>query len=123
MRDICYIIFLPLCPQHQEFVKIIGVKYEIKPPRLCCLKLGILEPGMGRLTSDAFTIKYHDMPDVLDFLVLKATYDVAVNRNWQPGEDQCPWGCVCVCAPTRYMIRLWTVTVSPILPESMIILI
>lgn len=67
------------------------MKYEIKPPRLCCLKLGILEAGTGRLTSDAFTIKYHDMPDVLDFLVLKATYDVAVNRHWQSGEDGEVW--------------------------------
>ncbi|XP_045122866.1 bromodomain and WD repeat-containing protein 3-like isoform X2 [Portunus trituberculatus] len=72
--------------RHQEFVKIIGVKYEIKPPRLCCLKLGILEVGTGRLTADSFTIKYHDMPDVLDFLVLKATYDVAANRLWQQGD-------------------------------------
>ncbi|XP_068220556.1 bromodomain and WD repeat-containing protein 3 isoform X2 [Palaemon carinicauda] len=70
----------------QEYVKIIGVKYEIKPPRLCCLKLGILEAGTGKLTSDSFTIKYHDMPDVLDFLILKATYDVAVNRHWRTGD-------------------------------------
>ncbi|KAK8727619.1 hypothetical protein OTU49_009654, partial [Cherax quadricarinatus] len=72
--------------RHQEFVKIIGIKYEIKPPRLCCLKLGILEVGRGKLTSDSFTIKYHDMPDVLDFLILKATYDVAVRRQWRPGD-------------------------------------
>ncbi|XP_066989654.1 bromodomain and WD repeat-containing protein 3 isoform X2 [Macrobrachium rosenbergii] len=70
----------------QEYVKIIGIKYEIKPPRLCCLKLGILEAGTGKLTSDSFTIKYHDMPDVLDFLILKATYDVAVNRHWRTGD-------------------------------------
>ncbi|XP_045621318.2 bromodomain and WD repeat-containing protein 3 isoform X2 [Procambarus clarkii] len=72
--------------RHQEFVKIIGIKYEIKPPRLCCLKLGILEVGKGKLTTDSFTIKYHDMPDVLDFLILKATYDVAVRRQWRPGD-------------------------------------
>lgn len=72
--------------QHQEYVKIIGIKYEIKPPRLCCLKLGIMDVGKGKLTSDSFTIKYHDMPDVLDFLILKATYDVAVSRNWKPSE-------------------------------------
>ncbi|KAK7075021.1 Bromodomain and WD repeat-containing protein 3 [Halocaridina rubra] len=70
----------------QEYVKIIGIKYEIKPPRLCCLKLGILEIGSGKLTSDSFAIKYHDMPDVLDFLILKATYDVAVNRHWRTGD-------------------------------------
>lgn len=29
--------------REQEFVKIIGIKYEIKPPRLCCLKVTLLE--------------------------------------------------------------------------------
>lgn len=67
-------------------MKIIGIKYEIKPPRLCCLKLGIMDLGRGKLTSDTFTIKYHDMPDVLDFLILKATYTVATRRHWRPGE-------------------------------------
>nr|XP_027220954.1 bromodomain and WD repeat-containing protein 3-like [Penaeus vannamei] len=70
----------------QEFVKIIGIKYEIKPPRLCCLKLGIMDLGRGKLTSDSFTIKYHDMPDVLDFLILKATYNYAMSRHWQKGD-------------------------------------
>ncbi|KAB7498071.1 Bromodomain and WD repeat-containing protein 3, partial [Armadillidium nasatum] len=69
----------------QEYVKIIGIKYEIKPPRLCCLKLGIMDMD-GVLTGDSFTIKYHDMPDVLDFLVLKNTYDTAVRRNWKSGD-------------------------------------
>ncbi|XP_042863346.1 bromodomain and WD repeat-containing protein 3-like isoform X2 [Penaeus japonicus] len=70
----------------QEFVKIIGIKYEIKPPRLCCLKLGIMDLGRGKLTSDSFTIKYHDMPDVLDFLILKATYNYAMSRHWKKGD-------------------------------------
>ena len=25
--------------REQELVKVIGIKYEIKPPRLCCLKV------------------------------------------------------------------------------------
>ncbi|XP_049806710.1 PH-interacting protein [Schistocerca nitens] len=68
-----------------ELVKVIGIKYEIRPPRLCCLKLGLMNPD-GRLTGENFTIKYHDMPDVLDFLVLKQTYDTAVARNWRVGD-------------------------------------
>ena len=28
----------------QELVKVIGIKYEIKPPRLCCLKVSIRIP-------------------------------------------------------------------------------
>lgn len=69
-----------------EHVKIIGMKYEIKPPRLCCLKLGIMDPGNEKLSMETFTIKYHDIPDVLDFLVLKQTYDVAMTRRWQKGD-------------------------------------
>lgn len=40
----------------------------------------------GRLTGETFTLKYHDMADVLDFLVLKQTYDIAMARNWCIGD-------------------------------------
>ena len=66
-------------------MKVIGIKFEIKPPRLCCLKLGIMEGD--RSISDTFTIKYHDTPDVLDFLVLKQIYDIAVKRIWKSGKS------------------------------------
>lgn len=59
----------------------IGIRYEIRPPRLCCLRLAIV----GQ-TNQFFHIKYHDMPDVIDFLVLKQTYDIAMSRNWKPGD-------------------------------------
>lgn len=68
-----------------EVVKVIGIKYEIRPPRLCCLKLALINNN-GLLTGQSFTIKYHDMPDVLDFIVLRQTYDTAVQRLWTPGE-------------------------------------
>lgn len=68
-----------------EAVKVIGIKYEIRPPRLCCLKLALLNSN-GSLTGQSFTIKYHDMPDVLDFFVLRQTYDTAVRRLWTPSE-------------------------------------
>ncbi|XP_031621174.1 bromodomain and WD repeat-containing protein 3 isoform X2 [Contarinia nasturtii] len=68
-----------------EFVKVIGIKYEIRPPRLCCLKLALMNND-GTLKNQRFTIKYHDMADVLDFLVLKQTYDTAVNRLWATGD-------------------------------------
>lgn len=68
-----------------EYVKVIGIKYEIRPPRLCCLKLALMNNN-GKLKNQTFTIKYHDMPGVLDFLVLKQTYDLAVSRLWAVGE-------------------------------------
>ncbi|EFN89603.1 PH-interacting protein isoform X2 [Harpegnathos saltator] len=69
----------------QEFVKVVGIKYEIRPPRLCCLKLALMDED-GRMTGENFTIKYHDMADVLDFLVLRQTFDTALVRSWSEGD-------------------------------------
>jgi bromodomain and WD repeat domain-containing protein 1/3 len=71
--------------REHEFCKVIGIKYEIRPPRLCCLKLALMT-DTGNMTDKHFTIKYHDIPDVLDFLVLKQTFDTAISRNWGPGD-------------------------------------
>lgn len=34
---------------------------------------------------DTFTVKYHDMADVIDFIVLKQNYDQAMYYDWKPG--------------------------------------
>ncbi|ELV14183.1 Bromodomain and WD repeat-containing protein 3, partial [Tupaia chinensis] len=72
--------------KEQEFVKIVGIKYEVGPPTLCCLKLAFLDPISGKMTGESFSIKYHDMPDVIDFLVLHQFYNEAKERNWQIGD-------------------------------------
>lgn len=51
-------------------VKIVNIKVEIRPPRLVVLKLAIIDPETSNPIGDSFTIKYHDMNDVVDFLVL-----------------------------------------------------
>lgn len=71
--------------KYHEFAKVIGIQYEIKPPRLCCLKLALMDES-GRLTGKCFTVKYHDMPDVLDFFVLKQIYVTAMSRTWKTGN-------------------------------------
>ncbi|KAM4567142.1 bromodomain and WD repeat-containing protein 3 [Odontesthes bonariensis] len=70
----------------QEFVKITGIKYEVCPPTLCCLKLTLIDHGTGKITDKSFSLKYHDMPDVIDFLVLRQSYNEALRRNWQPND-------------------------------------
>ncbi|XP_034779487.2 bromodomain and WD repeat-containing protein 3-like [Acipenser ruthenus] len=70
----------------QEFVKITGIKYEVCPPTLCCLKLSLIDHGTGKLTDKSFSVKYHDMPDVIDFLVLRQCYEEARQRDWQPND-------------------------------------
>uniref|UniRef100_A0A3P8XZC1 Bromo domain-containing protein n=1 Tax=Esox lucius TaxID=8010 RepID=A0A3P8XZC1_ESOLU len=67
----------------QESVKVVGIKYEVGPPTLCCLKLAFLHPISGKMTNESFSLKYHDMPDVIDFLVLQQFYDEAKENDWQ----------------------------------------
>ena len=40
----------------------------------------------GVLTGVSFTLKYHDITGVLDFLVLRQAYELAVQRNWKAGD-------------------------------------
>ncbi|KAJ7995475.1 hypothetical protein DPEC_G00244940 [Dallia pectoralis] len=70
----------------QEFVKITGIKYEVCPPTLCRLKLTLIDHGTGKITDKSFYVKYHDMPDVIDFLVLRQSYDEARNRVWRQND-------------------------------------
>ncbi|XP_064412563.1 PH-interacting protein [Latimeria chalumnae] len=72
--------------REQELMKIVGIKYEVGLPTLCCLKLAFLDPDTGKLTGGSFTMKYHDMPDVIDFLVLRQQFDEARNRQWNIGD-------------------------------------
>lgn len=43
--------------QDQEFVKITGIKYEVCPPTLCCLKLTLIDHGTGKITDKSFYVK------------------------------------------------------------------
>lgn len=36
-----------------------------------------------KFNNPLFVFRYHDMPDVIDFLVLRQFYDEARQRNWQ----------------------------------------
>ncbi|KAM4663406.1 bromodomain and WD repeat-containing protein 3 [Discoglossus pictus] len=72
--------------REQECLKVVGIKYEVGPPTLCCLKLAFLDPTSGKMNGESFSVKYHDMPDVIDFLVLYQFYKEAQERNWQIGD-------------------------------------
>ncbi|XP_069616832.1 bromodomain and WD repeat-containing protein 1-like isoform X1 [Ranitomeya imitator] len=117
----------------QELVKIVGIRYEIGPPTLCCLKLALIDHVSGKITEQSFSLnlpykvtdykcrshtqvsstarrgrlqrgcsaeptpesslsckaqnkRYHDMPDVIDFLVLRQFYDHARHTDWHSGD-------------------------------------
>lgn len=46
-----------VCLQEQELLKIVGIKYEVGLPTLCCLKLAFLDPDTGKLTGGSFSMK------------------------------------------------------------------
>lgn len=64
--------------------RIEDITFENMPPRLCCLKLVLLNPASKQ--ADTFTVKYHDMADVIDFIVLRQNYDQAMFYEWKPGN-------------------------------------
>ena len=89
-------------------VKVLHVNFVIRPPRLCVLRLALLNPHTLEPSGETFTIKYHDMNDVVDFLVLFSTYKACTarggaggisgeGRNWKHGDrircmiDDCWW--------------------------------
>lgn len=75
-----------------ELVKVVGIKYAVRPPRVVCLRLA---SALG--VSRALDVRYHDMPDVIDFMVLRQQYEAAVARRWGAGDrfrcmiDDCWW--------------------------------
>lgn len=51
--------------------------------------------------------RYHDMPDVVDFLVLRQTFTTAVERQWKPGDRfrsiiDNAWWCGTIAAQEPY---------------------
>ena len=61
--------------EEPTMVKVDEIRFEIRPPRLCVLKLAILNQSTSEETGDHITIKYHDMNDVVDFLVLYQVFN------------------------------------------------
>jgi bromodomain and WD repeat domain-containing protein 1/3 len=60
-----------------------AVKVEIKPPRLVCLKLNVLDKCTLESTSSKFSVKYHDMAGVTDFVILKQVFDRGMEKSWK----------------------------------------
>ena len=67
----------------QEICKVVGLKIEIKPPRLVCLKLCIIDKINNKMTNNKFSIKYHDMDNVVDFVILRQFYERGIEKNWR----------------------------------------
>ncbi|UYV80695.1 BRWD3 [Cordylochernes scorpioides] len=78
--------------QAHEVAKIVDIRFENSAPvKLCFVKLVLVNPCDE--DYDTFSLRFHDMADVIDFIVLKQVYDQAIDRNWAPGE----------CAPSSQL--------------------
>ncbi|RWS17105.1 bromodomain and WD repeat-containing protein 3-like protein [Dinothrombium tinctorium] len=72
--------------KEEQLVKVTNIKYQLElscsPIVLAILTLVVLDDD-GKETNETFTVRYHDMPDVLDFLVLKQIYEDSIARDWK----------------------------------------
>ena len=84
--NLCF-VFLVCVPQTEVPVRVVGIKFDIKPPRLCSLKLAVTDWESGELTGTSINnVTYHDVSNIVDFLVLRQVYDKAMRHRWNVGD-------------------------------------
>lgn len=70
------------------FAKIVDIRYDVKPPRLVTLKMMVIDPEAEEpFTGINFTVRYHDVANVVDFIILKKLYDTSIARNWNINDE------------------------------------
>ncbi|KAK6107108.1 WD domain G-beta repeat family protein [Brugia pahangi] len=68
----------------EEFCIVEEIRYLRKPYRLTAVKLAQTNVA-GVRTGLIFSVKFHDMENVPDFIILRHLYDESVARRYQPG--------------------------------------
>lgn len=69
----------------EQLVKVTDISYEIKPPTISIIELVALDDA-GAETDERHAITYHDMKNVIDFLVPRMFYEQALRLNWKPTD-------------------------------------
>ncbi|VDM38223.1 unnamed protein product [Toxocara canis] len=69
----------------EEFCIVDEVKYSRKPFRLTTVRLARIDEN-GVRSGLVFSVKYHDMENVPDFIILRHLYNESVSRRYQPGD-------------------------------------
>ena len=57
-----------------ELTRIISIHYEVKPPRLCTVKLAYICPDTGKSPGGSFTVRY----DMISFTVILMLFSYLV---------------------------------------------
>lgn len=89
----------------------LDISIEITSPRLVCLKLAVLDSKTDKATSAFidFSIKYHGMPNVIDFVILWQVYE----RDSRTASSRSLTICVACTWKTwpliyKYILNLWS---------------
>nr|XP_047135862.1 PH-interacting protein-like [Hydra vulgaris] len=69
-----------------ELCKLVGISYDVHPTKLCSLKLELVGKKKSSGRKQTITVKFHDMPNVADFLVLKHIYEESLMHYWKEGD-------------------------------------
>ncbi|KIH60816.1 Bromodomain protein [Ancylostoma duodenale] len=69
----------------EEFGIVDDVRYVRRPYRLTVVRLAQTD-GDGQRTGASWTVKFHDLANVPDFIILKQHYDASVAQNVQEGD-------------------------------------
>ncbi|VDK43871.1 unnamed protein product [Anisakis simplex] len=69
----------------EEFCVVDEVKYVRRPFRLTMVRLARIDDN-GVRTGLVFSVRYHDMENVPDFIILRHLYNESVSRRYQLGD-------------------------------------
>nr|CAB3226310.1 bromodomain and WD repeat-containing protein 3 [Phallusia mammillata] len=83
VADLCY---NNLQLSSVEHCRVIDITFEVGPPTLCKLNLLRLSDDDPLEEEKTFSFRFHDMPDVIDFLVLKQQYENSLLQGWKSGD-------------------------------------
>ncbi|KAK6730810.1 hypothetical protein RB195_007338 [Necator americanus] len=72
-------------PNAEEFGIVDEVRYVRRPYRLTVVRIAQTDSN-GQRTGVSWTVKFHDLTNVPDFIILKQHYDESVAQNVQEGD-------------------------------------
>ncbi|OAF68678.1 Bromodomain and WD repeat-containing protein 1 [Intoshia linei] len=72
--------------ENKEYIRVIDIKYEIAPPLVITCKMAMIDPYTKEFKGTTFSLKYHDVLGVIEFIILLDIYNVSIHKRWRNGE-------------------------------------
>ncbi|OUC41253.1 putative Bromodomain protein [Trichinella nativa] len=74
--------------EETEFAVVKEVTFHLHQVRSCRLQLTRINPrSSAEQSSFTFHVCFHDIPNVIDFIVLRQLYDSSIRRRWRSGDS------------------------------------